>query len=270
MIGIFDSGFGGLTIMKEIVKKLPKYDYMYLGDTLRMPYGGRSQDAIYKFTEEGVDFLFGNECELIILACNTASAKALRMIQKEYLVKKFGINSTKRVLGVIRPVIEKTAEIAENNKVGMIATQSTVDSMAYDAELKKINNKIRLFKIAAPLLVPLIEEGWIDRKETISALKYYLKDLKNKKISTLILGCTHYPVLIEMIKKIMGNNVLIPHQGRIVADSLVKYLRRHPEIEVKLKKRSRRIFYTTDFPEKFDRLGSIFFNKKVNSIKVIL
>jgi len=270
MIGVFDSGFGGLTILKEFTIKLPKYDYIYLGDNLRTPYGGRSQEAIYQYTEQGVDFLFKQGCELIIIACNSASAKALKQIQQKYLINKFSQDSTKRVLGVIRPLVEHVVTLTKNNNIGLLATKSTVSSDAYDVEINKLNTKIKLYKTAAPLLVPLIEEGWTKRKETRMILKYYLRELKKEKIDTLILGCTHYPLIYSMILEVMGKRIQIPHPGWVVANSLENYLQRHPEIETKCKKNSKLTFYTTDYPEKFNKLGSIFLGKPIKCKKVIL
>ncbi|MFH1744997.1 MAG: glutamate racemase [bacterium] len=251
MIGIFDSGFGGLTILNQLIKDLPEYDYVYLGDSARSPYGNKSQEAIYKYTEEAVDFLFKKGCELVIVACNTASAKALRKIQQEYLPKNY---PNKRVLGVIIPAVEMVAEKLKNNKskkIGLIATRSTIESGVYEAEISKLLKDFEIYKNAAPLLVSLVEEGWIKKAETKKILKNYLRPLKEKKINVLILGCTHYPFLLKQIKVVMGKKVFIINTPEIVADKLKNYLERHPEIEKKISKNKKRVVFTTDDPRRF-------------------
>lgn len=266
-IGVFDSGFGGLVILKEIVKKLPDYNYIYLGDTARAPYGTRSQETVYKFTEQAVDFLFKKGCWLIILACNTASAEALRKIQKSYLPRNY---SDKRVLGVIRPVSEEAGIKTINNKIGVIATNGTVKSNAFKRELKKMNPRMQVFQQAAPLLVPLVEAGEHNSKAADLIIKNYLRSLIKNKIDTLVLGCTHYGILKEKIKKIVGKNVNVVMEGKIVAGKLKDYLRRHPEINGKIGKQSKTIFYTTDLTDNFSILGSKFFGKKIKPEKIKL
>ena len=266
-IGVFDSGFGGLAILKEIVKKMPDYNYIYLGDTARTPYGTRSQETVYKFTEQAVDFLFKKGCWLIILACNTASAEALRAIQRNYLPRKY---PNKRVLGVIIPVSEKASVKTIGNKIGVIATNGTVKSNAFKRELQKLNPKIKVSQQAAPLLVSLVEAGEQNSKATSLILENYLRPLVKNKIDTLILGCTHYDVLEKKIKKIVGKNVSVITEGKIVAGKLKDYLEKHPEIETKIGKNSKRIFYTTDLTDNFSVLGSKFFGKKINSKKIKL
>jgi len=232
-IGIFDSGLGGLIILREIVKKLPQYDYIYLGDNARTPYGNRSQEVIYNFTEQAVDFLFKQNCQLIIIACNTASAEALRKIQLEWLPRVMG--SEYRVLGVIKPVVEKAMQVAKK-KVGVIGTKGTINSQAYIKEIEKFNPQLEVLQQATPLLVPLIEEGWQKSAVTKKVLRIYLQPLKLAKVDTLILGCTHYPILFRQIQGIMGKRTNVLHSGEVVADSLADYLSRHPEIENKLAK----------------------------------
>lgn len=246
-IGIFDSGFGGLTIFKALVKKLPQYDYIYLGDSARAPYGNRSQELIFKWTQQAVDYLFKHGCELVILACNTASAEALRRIQQRQEGK---------VLGVIRPTIEE----ARGKRVGIIGTQATISSGAYVRELKKLNPDIKVFQQACPLLVSLIEAGKFEGIDLI--LEKYLASLIEKNIDTLILGCTHYPIIKDKIKKITGNIQLIS-QEEIIGPKLIDYLKRHPEIEEKLSKTNKKIFLTTDPTERFQTLGSHFFGEKI-------
>lgn len=266
-IGIFDSGFGGLNIMKEIVKELPEYDYIYLGDTARVPYGSRSKEVVYQFTKEAVDFLFSNNCELIILACNTASSEALRKIQKEHL-KNYDKN--KRVLGVIIPTVEYTSLISKNKRIGVIATEGTVKSKSYINEFLKLDKKIKVFQKATPLFVPIIENGEHNAPWTNLISENYLKDLIKKDIDTLILGCTHYRILEKNIKKIVGENIKIINEGKVVAKKLRDYLKRHNEIENILSKKAKREFNSTDITEKFEKLGSRFFGKKIKVNKVVI
>ena len=258
MLGVFDSGFGGLTIFKRLVKELPKYDYIYLGDSARAPYGNRSQDLIFEFAKQAVDYLFKRGCQMIILACNTASAEALRKIQQEWLLANY---PRRRVLGVIRPTAEEA--IDKERRVGVIGTEATISSGAYIKELKKLNPNIQVFQQACPLLVPIIEAGEHNWEGTNLILKKYLKPLLAKKIDTLILGCTHYPIIKNKIKKIVGKNIKIISQEEIIGLKLADYLKRHPEIEKKISKSGKRIFLTTDLADKFQKLGSLFFGKKI-------
>ena len=189
MIGVFDSGFGGLTILKAFLKKLPEYDYIYLGDNARTPYGNKSQDVIHEYTRQAVEFLFRKECVLIILACNTASTKALRKIQQELLPAKY---PDRRVLGVIIPLAEAGVETARCGRIGVIGTRATIESKVYEQELGKLSPQLKIFGQACPLLVPLVEEGWVGKPETNMILKKYLYRLKRQKIDTLILGCNSF------------------------------------------------------------------------------
>lgn len=266
-IGVFDSGFGGLNILKHIVKVLPDYDYIYLGDTARTPYGNRSPEVIYEFTKQAVDFLVKKNCQLIILACNTASSDALRKIQQEYLPKKY---PEVKVLGVLIPATEEAVLKTTNKKVGVIATTGTVSSGAFIRELLKLNKDLKVFQQSCPLLVPLIEEGEYKSLATKIILEKYLQSLQRKKVDTLILGCTHYGILQTQIKKIMGQRVKIINEGPVVAGKLKNYLRRHLEIEAKLSRLKRRQFYTTDLTEKFVTLGSKFFGQPIKVEKVNL
>ena len=267
VIGIFDSGFGGLNVMKGIVKELPNYNYIYLGDTARIPYGNRSKEVVYEFTKQAVDFLFGSGCELIILACNTVSSDALRRIQQEYLFKRY---SKKTVLGVIIPAVEHASLKTKNKRVGVIATEGTVQSGAFKREFKKIDKKIKIFQKACPLLVPIVEAGQHNSKVVDIILQEYLKPLKANKIDTLILGCTHYGILEKKIKKIVGKKIKVVSEAGIVARKLQEYLRRHPEIDKKLMKNKKYVFYSTDLTEGFKKLGSKFFGKKIKVRKVII
>lgn len=266
MIGIFDSGLGGLTVFKEVARVLPGYSLMYLGDTARTPYGNRSQELIYKFTQEAVDFLFSQGCELIIVACNTASSEALRKIQQEYLPEKY---PDKRVLGVIRPVAEEAVKFSKNKRIGVVGTTGTINSGAYERELKAIDQEVQVFGQPCPLLVPLTEEGWSSRPETIKIIRKYVKPLKERKIDILILGCTHYPFLQKQFEKAVGKNIRIMNSASIVADKLQDYLRRHEEIEVKIKKGDN-VFCVTDITEKFKSIAEEFLEEKIDLKKVNL
>ncbi|MDD2680497.1 MAG: glutamate racemase [Patescibacteria group bacterium] len=262
-IGVFDSGLGGLTVLKHFLKKLPQYDYLYLGDTARLPYGGHSQAVIYRYTQEAVDFLFSKGCQLIILACNTASAQALHRLQQEYLPTKY---PDRRILGVIIPLSEK---VANRKKIGVIGTRATISSGAYEQEIKKVNPKAQIFHNSAPLLVPLIEEGLAGKDVTNKILKKYLRPLKQEKINTLILGCTHYPFLLKDVQRLMGKNCDVFDPGKIIGDSLDDYLKRHPEFKSSNKKTGKRNFYLTDQPENFIRLGEHFLGEKINNWETI-
>lgn len=264
-IGVFDSGFGGLSIMKGLIRKLPKYDFVYLGDTARVPYGNRSKEIIFEFTKQAIDFLFSKNCQMIILACNTASSDALRKIQQEYLPKK---HPGKKVLGVLIPATENAVTKTKNGKVGIIATEATIKSGAFGRELKKLNSKLKIFQKACPLLVPIVESGEHNSKIADIALEKYIKPLLVKNIDTLILGCTHYGILENRIKKLVGKKVAIINESKIVAEKLENYLQRHSEIEIKLAKNRKQIFYSTDLTDKFVVLGSKFLGKKINVEKV--
>ncbi len=265
-IGVFDSGFGGLSILKEIVKTMPSYDYIYLGDTARTPYGNRSQEIIYKFTKEGIDFLFKNGAELVILACNTASSEALRKIQQEYLLK---YNKDKKVLGVIIPASEEAVLKTKNKKIGVLATEATVASGAFKREIQKLDKGIKVYEIPAPLLVPIVEAG---EDKSISAkmiIKKYIEKVSKYSIDTLILGCTHYGILEKEIENNSGG-INIISEGKIVAKKLKDYLERHKEIGKRISKTKHIEFYTTDSKGKFDTLGTRFFGGKVSSKRIEL
>lgn len=274
-IGVFDSGFGGLEVLKSIVNKLPEYKYIYLGDTARTPYGNRSQEVIYNFTKQAVDFLFSKGCELIILACNTASSEALRKIQKQYLSDNF---PEKKVLGVLMPTAEKAVEITENNRIGVIGTESTVNSKSFVTEIKKLAPEAKVFQQACPLLVPIVESGEKETKIAELALEKYLTPLIEKDIDTLVLGCTHYGLLEEKIKEITKDRLNLVTEGKIVAEKLKEYLERHPEITNKLNHfsslepgNSPKIeFLTTDLVEKFEDLGKEFFGEEISAKKTTL
>jgi glutamate racemase len=259
-IGVFDSGLGGLFTMSALTKALPQYDYVYLGDTKRLPYGSRSHEVIYQFLKEGVDFLFSKDCELIIVACNTASAHALRELQQKYLPKAY---PRKRVLGMIVPMSESCNKFS---CVGLVATSATISSNAYPLELKKRSPKTKLFSLATPLLVPHIESG--DTKFTPLILKDYLRFFDGKKIEALVLGCTHYGIIKKDFQKYLPKNVVIISQNDVVPQKTKDYLVRHPEIENKLSRGKTREFYVTDITETMKKLAIKWFGKKITIHKV--
>jgi glutamate racemase len=265
MIGVFDSGLGGLSVLKEFLRFLPQYDYIYLGDSARVPYGGRTPETIYTYTCEALDFLFDHGCELVILACNTASASALRRVQQEYLPKYY---PGKKVLGVIFPLAEAAAA-TRFERIGVIGTRSTIASGVYAAEIAKLNPRMEVFSRATPLLVPLIEEGWSNKPETRMILKKYLHSLKVKRVQALILGCTHYPFILPIIKKIMGKHCLVFDPGKVVAASLSDYLYRHQELNIKSSDSPVYKFYTTDDEARFRQLGERFLGVKMDNIERI-
>lgn len=262
IIGVFDSGLGGLTILKYFLRDLPQYNYLYLGDNARLPYGSKSPETIYEYSREATDFLFSHGCNLIIIACNTASAQALRRLQQEYLPKKY---PDRRILGVIKPLVESVGG-KRFKKIGVLGTKATVNSGAYEHELKKINPKAIVHQQSAPLLVPLIEEGWLKKPETKMILKKYLHPLKTKQIDSLILACTHYPFLHKEVVKIMGKRVSVPHPGEIVAASLKDYLTRHPELGIEASSSPLIKYYTTDMPENFKVSAEKFLGKKITNL----
>ncbi|MBU6500276.1 MAG: glutamate racemase [Patescibacteria group bacterium] len=253
-IGVFDSGLGGLFVMRALVRKLPRYDYVYLGDTQRVPYGNRSPETVYRFLEEAVRYLFKKDCGLIIVACNTASAEALRKIQRNYLPKHY---PKRRVLGVIIPTVEEALKDKKIEKIGVLATQGTVNSGAYIRELKKLNRGVKVFQNAAPMLVPLIESGEFKRAEPF--VREYLKPLKRKKVQKIILGCTHYPALKNMIRRIAG--VPVVSQDEIIPRKLKDYLSHHPEIDSLLSENWKRELLVTDITPEYVRFSRKWFGK---------
>ncbi len=260
-IGVFDSGFGGLNILKYIIKELPEYDYVYLGDTARVPYGNRSFEIVYEFTVQALEFLFKNDCDLVILACNTASSDALKKIQTEFLPEFY---PDKKVLGVLIPAAETASVVTRNNKVGVMATRGTVETGTFVREILKQNQAINVFQVACPLLVPVIEAGEDENEKLLDLLlKSYLKNLKNEGIDTLILGCTHYGIIKKSIQDFMGETVSVIDEGPIVANKLKDYLSVHTEIESNLSKNSSKQIYTTDLTLGFKQLGSKFFGEPI-------
>ncbi len=263
-IGVFDSGFGGLTVLRELVKALPDYDYLYLGDNARSPYGTRSFDTVYRFTLESVEYLFDQGCELVILACNTASAKALRTIQQHDLPL---LGAQKRVLGVIRPSVEAIGQLTKTGHVGVLATPGTVKSESYVLELAKLYPHVRVFQQACPMWVPLVENGEQDSPGADYFVERHVKALleQSPDIDTVILGCTHYPLLTPKIRQYLPAHISLLCQGRIVADSMRDYLGRHPEMDARLTRAGSRTFLTTENPELFNRPASVFFGEEVSS-----
>lgn len=257
MIGFFDSGLGGLTILKEVVKILPKYSYIYLGDNARTPYGSRSQKIIYQFTVEGVEELFRRRAKLVILACNTSSSSALRKIQQKFLPKYY---PDKKVLGIIIPTAEEIGKFTSSKEIGILATEATVKSLAYPKEINKFYPEIKVHQQACPLLAPIIEAGGIEQKNLDLAIEKYLNRLfqKSRKIDTIILGCTHYAIIEDKIKSYLPDGVKILSQGKIVAEKLKNYLERHPEINSKILKTGKKIFLTTEnSDENLDRIKKL-------------
>jgi len=267
MIGVFDSGLGGLTVVKEIFQQLPDYQVLYLGDTARTPYGNRSQELIYKFTEQAVDYLFKQGCQLIVVACNTASAEALRKIQQEWLPKNY---PDRRVLGVIRPVAEQAAKETRSGRIGVVGTRGTVNSNAYSRELKALNKDLEVYQQSCPLLVPIVEEDLMNRPETAKILRNYLRPLKLKKIDILILGCTHYPMLLKQFRQIAGSRINILDSAGIVVEKLKDYLGRHPEIESKLIKGHVHKFLITDLTDNFSNQACKWLDKDIDVEKINL
>lgn len=263
-IGIFDSGYGGLTVMKEILHKLPQYDYVYLGDNARAPYGNRSFDTVYHYTLQCVEWLFEQGCPLVILACNTASAKALRTIQQNDLQR---LNPNNRVLGVIRPTTEIIGQFTHTNKIGILATTGTVQSGSYTIEIEKFYPEISVSQEACPMWVPLIENNEHNSIGADYFVQQHLRNIvaKNEDIDVLLLACTHYPLLMNKIRQFLPKGITVLSQGEIVANSLVDYLQRHPEIEQRCSRHTTRTFYTTDSAEDFDNHASIFFGQPLRS-----
>ncbi|HPE75708.1 MAG TPA: glutamate racemase [Draconibacterium sp.] len=270
-IGVFDSGYGGLTVLKELVKTLPGYDFLYLGDNARTPYGTRSFEVVYEYTLQSVKYLFSQNCPLVIIACNTASAKALRNIQQLDLPK---IAPDRRVLGVIRPSVEKVAEITLNGHVGVLGTSGTVASESYPIELQKWSGGkvVSTVQEACPMWVPIVENNEIGTEGAEYFIKKNVENIlrKDRDLDTLILGCTHYPLLIDSIQKYVPKKINILQQGKITAEKLKEYLIRHPEIESKLSKNGTLQFLSTESAENFNGKAALFMGHKVEATHVHL
>ncbi len=265
-IGVFDSGYGGLTVLKELLKTLPGYDFLYLGDNARTPYGTRSFDVVYEYTLQAVKFLFSKNCPLVIIACNTASAKALRNIQQLDLPK---IAPDRRVLGVIRPSVEKVAEITKNGRVGVLGTTGTVVSESYPIELQKWSggHVKSTVQEACPMWVPIVENNEIGTEGADYFVRKNIRNIfqKDADLDTLILGCTHYPLLLDTIQKYVPENINILVQGEIIAEKLVDYLNRHPEMETKLSENKTIHYLTTESTENFESKAALFMGHPVKA-----
>lgn len=261
-IGVFDSGFGGLTILREMRRLLPDYDYIYLGDNARAPYGPRSFDMVYRFTLEAVTALFELGCPLVILACNTASAKALRSIQQNDLPE---IDPSRRVLGVIRPTVERLGELSRTGHVGILGTAGTVRSQSYDLEIAKLHPDFKVASQACPMWVPLVENHEAAESGADYFVRKYVDELfgRSPEIDTVVLACTHFPILYDKIRSAVPDGAEVVCQGEIVAESLVDYLARHPEMERRLTRGARCRYLTTENPDSFSTLARIFLDEPV-------
>jgi glutamate racemase len=263
-IGVFDSGYGGLTVLRSIVNKLPQYDYLYLGDNARAPYGARSYDTVYHYTLQCVKYFFKQGCKLVVLACNTASAKALRTIQQNDLPR---IDPSLRVLGVIRPTTEMIGSVSKTKHVGILGTKGTVSSQSYPIEIEKFYPDVKVVQHACPMWVPLVENDEYNG----GGVDYFIqKDLQqllkeDSQIDTILLACTHYPLLMDHIRKYTPSHISLLSQGDIVASSLADYLKRHPQIEQACSKGGTRRFLTTDSTDDFNQHATIFYGMPVES-----
>lgn len=267
-IGVFDSGYGGLTILSELRKFLPSYDFIYLGDNARSPYGTRSFDVVYQYTLEAVKQLFDLDCELVILACNTASAKALRNIQRNYLPS---LGSNKRVLGVIRPSVEAISSYTNTRHIGLFATLGTVRSLSYPLEIKKLYTDIVVKQEACPMWVPLIENNEYLSEGADYFIKQHVSRLleNDYKIDAIILACTHYPLLKDKIMEFLPREIKLIPQGEIVAKSLIDYLKRHTEMNICLSKNSKCEFYTSETVANFEKIASFFLKEKIKAKHIV-
>lgn len=268
-IGVFDSGYGGLTILEKFREILPEYDYIYLGDNARTPYGTRSFDVVYEYTLQCVKKLFEMNCELVVLGCNTASAKALRTIQQNDLPK---ISPEKRVLGVIRPTVEVIRDYTKTNHVGILGTQGTIQSGSYPIEINKLFPEVKVTSQACPMWVPLIENNEYQSPGADYFVKKYVDNLlrNDPLIDTIVLGCTHYPLLLKKIRQYIPPHIQVIAQGAIVAESLKNYLSRHTNMDKKISKNGNCLFYTTESVEKFTSSASIFLKKSVKATRISL
>lgn len=262
-IGVFDSGYGGLTILDKIREVLPEYDYIYLGDNARAPYGTRSFEVVYEFTRQAVNKLFDMGCHLVILACNTASAKALRSIQMNDLPQ---IDPARRVLGVIRPTVECVGEISKNQHIGVLATAGTIKSESYPLEIHKLFPEIQVSGTACPMWVSLVENNESQDEGADYFIRKYIDQLlsKDPQIDTIILGCTHFPILLPKIRQYIPDHISIIAQGEYVAESLKDYLKRHPEMDAKCTKNGNCQFHTTEAEEKFSESASTFLKQQIS------
>lgn len=268
-IGIFDSGYGGLTILEQVRKGLPQYDYLYLGDNARAPYGTRSFEIVYEFTKQAVLHLFDEGCSLVILACNTASAKALRSIQQNDLPR---IAPDKRVLGVIRPTVEALSTLTHTGHIGILATPGTIQSRSYEMEIKKMYPSFEVYGQACPMWVPLVENNEAQGPGADYFVQKYIDELlaQSSAIDTVVLGCTHYPLLLDKIRRYLPPSVSVVVQGPLVTDRLDDYLHRHPEIESRCSKGGGCRYLTTESTAKFSEAATLFLNEPVEAERIVL
>ncbi len=268
-IGIFDSGYGGLTILHGIRQVLPQYDYIYLGDNARAPYGSRSFEVVYQFTRQAVLKLFSMGCHLVILGCNTASAKALRSIQQRDVPR---IDPSRRVLGIIRPTVEAIGDVTQTRHIGLLATEGTVKSQSYELEIRKLHPDIQVSGVACPLWAAIVEANEADSPGADYFVKKRIDQLMrlDHKIDAIILGCTHYPLLMSSIVKHVPSGVRIVPQGEYVANSLSDYLTRHPQIEQSIAQGGSCQYLTTESEEKFKECAQIFLHETVNPCHIDL
>ena len=261
-IGVFDSGYGGLTVLSDIKSLMPEYDFIYLGDNARAPYGNRSFERVYEFTLEAVKWFFQNGCRLVILACNTASAKALRSIQQIDLPN---IDINNRVLGVIRPTAENASSLSRTGHLGIMGTEGTIQSKSYDIEINKLHPQMIITGESCPMWVPLVENREYDKPGADYFIKKHVDNILSKDplIDTIILGCTHYPLLMKKINNFLPKGVRVISQGKLVAESLQNYLKRHPEMDNLCTKNGTINYYTTDSPLKFEQQASIFLKEVI-------
>lgn len=263
-IGVFDSGYGGLTVLREITSRLPQYDYLYLGDNARAPYGDQDFDTVYAYTLEAVRWLFDQGCHLVILACNTASAKALRSIQQRDLPQ---LDSNRRVLGVIRPTAEVIGNFTKTGHVGVLGTRGTVRSESYLLEIEKFFPDIQITQEACPGWVSIVEQHRQSEPESLEIVRFHLNRILecDPKMDTLLLACTHYPLLMPLIKQLLPTHMQVLSQGPLVAESLAEYLHRHPEMEGQCSQGGNIRFFTTGSAEEFDAHASDFYGKPLQS-----
>ncbi|NCB23953.1 MAG: glutamate racemase [Bacteroidia bacterium] len=268
-IGIFDSGYGGLTVLSGIKQVMPEYDYIYLGDNARAPYGSRSFESVYEFTLEAVEWFFTQGCHLVILACNTASAKALRTIQQVNLP---AIDPHKRVLGVIRPTVECLTGLSQTSHIGVLGTEGTIQSQSYEIEINKLHPALTVTGEACPMWVPLVENREFDKPGADYFVKQHIDRLltKDPLIDTLLLGCTHYPLLLPVINRFLPAHMKVISQGSYVANSLKDYLHRHPEMAERCTKNGTVRYFTTESPKKFKQQASLFLNEAVDAERTTL
>ena len=270
-IGVFDSGYGGLTVLKELIKAMPDYDFLYLGDNARTPYGTRSFNVVYEYSLQAVKYLLKQNCPLVVIACNTASAKALKNIQVLDLPH---IGPDRRVLGVIRPSVEKAAALTRNGKVGVLGTVGTVASDSYPMELAKWSDGriVSTVQEACPMWVPIVENNEIGSEGADFFIKKNIHNIlrKDSDLDTLILGCTHYPLLLEVIRKYLPSHINIINQGQVVSERLADYLKRHPSLEERITRSGKTTFQTTEYPDVFESKASLFMGQAITAENVHL